>query len=250
MTWALKDAPVPDPLSHLVLIGIADHTADDGSGAWPSVQKLAEYARCSTRTVHSRLRVLEDLGLIVRGDQQLVKHLPPNRRPVVYDVTFGVQEMHPSRGEGDAGVNSDVSPGVNTAADKPSHLPTEETVPSSSGIDEPGARDDVEAVCSAMAEHVYQVTGRRPRVLKSWRRDARLMLDRDERALEDVLGAIAWVGADGFWCANVLSPGKLREKWPTLEGQARRGRTGGSRGAESSAALASAHARLFPEDAQ
>lgn len=229
VTWALKDAPVPDPLSHLVLIGLADHTDDDGRGAWPSVRKLAEYARCSERTVHARLRVLEDHGLIRRGDQELLGHLPANRRPVVYDVTFGVQEVHTSRGAGDAGVNETASrgarpgdSGVHAAADKPSLEPSIEPSLSSSAIDEPGQRDDVEAVCAALAAHVVGITGKKPTIGKTWRRDVRLMLDRDEHSMEQILAAVAWVAGHGFWAGNILSPGKLRTQWWTLSAQASR----------------------------
>lgn len=227
VTWALKDADVPDPLSHLVLIGLADHTDDDGRGAWPAVRKLAEYARCSERTVHARLRTLEDHGLIRRGDQELVQHLPANRRPVVYDVTFGVQEMHTSRGAGDAGVHDTASrgaqpgsSGVHAAADKPSFEPSIEPSSSSSGIDEPGQREDVETVCAAIAAHVVNVTGKEPFVGKTWRRDARLMLDTDGHSVEQILNAITWVSRHGFWAGNIRSPGKLRLQWWTLVGQA------------------------------
>lgn len=227
VTWALKDAPVPDPLSHLVLIGLADHTDDDGRGAWPSVRKLAEYARCSERTVHARLRVLEEHGLIRRGDQDMLAHLPANRRPVVYDVTFGVQEMHTSRGAGDAGVNETASwgaqpgdSGVHAVADKPSLEPSIEPSSSSSAIDEPGQRDDVEAVCAAVAAHVVNITGKKPTIGKTWRRDARLMLDIDGHSVDQIQQAVAWVSGNGFWAGNILSPGKLRTKWWTLSSQA------------------------------
>lgn len=125
MVWALKTAPVPDPISHLVLIGLADHAGDDGSGARPSVAKLAEYARCSPRTVHSKLRALEDCGLIFRGDQAAVAHLPANRRPVVYNLDiFGVQHLQGCK-DSAPGVNGGTSwgearrsSGVNVSADR------------------------------------------------------------------------------------------------------------------------------------
>jgi len=91
MVWALKTAPVPDPISHLVLIGLADHANDDGTAARPSIGKLAEYARCSPRSVQNKLRTLEELGLIVKGDQRAVEHLRADRRPTVYNLDiYGV----------------------------------------------------------------------------------------------------------------------------------------------------------------
>lgn len=86
MLWALHDAPVADPTATLVLIGLADHAADDGTGAWPGRATLARYARCSTDTVDRRLAQLVEAGVIARGDQQLVARYRPDRRPVVYDL--------------------------------------------------------------------------------------------------------------------------------------------------------------------
>ena len=95
MVWALKSAPVPDPIAHLVLIGLADHAADDGTAARPSVAVLAEYARCSPRSVQRKLRDLEACGLIWKGDQRLVEHIRSDRRPAVYDLNLrGVSVSH------------------------------------------------------------------------------------------------------------------------------------------------------------
>lgn len=114
MVWALKRAPVPanDPVAHLVLIAYADHANDDGTAAWPSVATVASYARCTPRTVHTKLRVLLEHGLMRPGDQQLVDHLPANRRPVVYDLVMdstpepvgAATDLDPGEAAGQAGV--------------------------------------------------------------------------------------------------------------------------------------------------
>ena len=94
MVWALKEAPVPnDPVAHLVLIAYADHAQDDGTAAWPSVSKVAGYARCTPRTVQTKLRLLIGWGLIRHGDQRMVSHLPANRRPVVYDLVMDADSI-------------------------------------------------------------------------------------------------------------------------------------------------------------
>ncbi|GEL48298.1 hypothetical protein CHO01_34140 [Cellulomonas hominis] len=69
MVWALRKAPVPanDPVAHLVLIAYADHANDDGTAAWPSVATVASYARCTPRTVHTKLRLLLEHGLMRPG---------------------------------------------------------------------------------------------------------------------------------------------------------------------------------------
>lgn len=89
-------------------------------------------------------------------------------------------------------------------------------------IDEPGQRDDVETVCAAVAAHVVNIKGKRPTIGKTWRRDARLMLDTDGHTVAAIEAAVAWVSGNGFWAGNILSPGKLRTKWWTLSGQAAR----------------------------
>lgn len=89
LEWALKYAPISTATEHLVLIGLADHAKEDGTAAWPSQARLADYARCSDRQVRRCLRSLEEAGTILRGDQRLVAHLPKHERPVVWDCNLG-----------------------------------------------------------------------------------------------------------------------------------------------------------------
>lgn len=81
-------------------------------------------------------------------------------------------------------------------------------------------RDDVEAICEALAQHVEKMSDKRPRITKTWRKDARLLLDVDGRTLDEALTAIQWVTGHTFWGSNILSVGKLREKWVTMRAQA------------------------------
>ena len=83
-------------------------------------------------------------------------------------------------------------------------------------------RPDVDAVCDAMAASVQRRTGRAPRVTAAWRTQARLMIDRDGRTVEEVTRIIDWVEGNDFWRANVLSLPKLRQKFDTLRLQAQR----------------------------
>ena len=83
-------------------------------------------------------------------------------------------------------------------------------------------RPDVDAVCDAMAASVQRRTGRAPRITATWRTQARLMIDRDGRTVEEITRIIDWVEADDFWRANILSLPKLRQKFDTLRLQAQR----------------------------
>lgn len=86
--WALKESPAKDCQAVVILMAIADHAHPDGTAAWPSQATIADYARCSIRTVQRRLAELEAYGLIRRGDQNLVSHLPKMRRPIVWDLAL------------------------------------------------------------------------------------------------------------------------------------------------------------------
>lgn len=88
--WALEDAPVDDPSQLIVLIALADRASDDGSDAYPARPWIAHRARVSVRTVTRRLKELESLGLIRRGDQSLLdrRGIDPDRRPVVWDLNL------------------------------------------------------------------------------------------------------------------------------------------------------------------
>ena len=85
-------------------------------------------------------------------------------------------------------------------------------------------RPDIEAVCDHMADSVAARTGRRPRITKRWRDAARLMIDRDQRPVDQIHAAIEWVAQSDFWAANILGVPKLRDKWDTIYLQAKRDR--------------------------
>jgi hypothetical protein len=85
-SWALNDAPVDDPVLVLVLVAMAERANDDGTATYQSVATIAHKARISVRTCQTRLRQLEEAGLIRRGDQEFTAHLKAGQRPVVYDL--------------------------------------------------------------------------------------------------------------------------------------------------------------------
>jgi hypothetical protein len=56
----------------------------------------------------------------------------------------------------------------------------------------------------------------------TWARDVRLMRECDGRTHKEIGGLFRWAQQDSFWCANILSPTKLRKQWDTLVMQRRR----------------------------
>lgn len=83
-------------------------------------------------------------------------------------------------------------------------------------------RPDVDELCQHLADRIEANGSKRPRITKTWRDAARLMLDRDQHPLDEIHRAIDWCQADEFWRANVLSMPKFREKWDQMRLQAAR----------------------------
>ena len=89
MSWALSRRDLgKDSSARHVLLCLANYAGSDGRGAFPSAKTLTDDTGLSERTVRLKLDLLEERGLIVRGNQALAavyidRH---DRRPVVYDL--------------------------------------------------------------------------------------------------------------------------------------------------------------------
>ncbi|MFE7237239.1 hypothetical protein [Streptomyces sp. NPDC057580] len=82
------------------------------------------------------------------------------------------------------------------------------------------ARHDVERVCKHLATVIENGGDRRPRISAKWRTDMRRLIDLDGITPDQAITAIDWAHANKFWNAHILTPAKLREKYPTLRRQA------------------------------
>ena len=86
-------------------------------------------------------------------------------------------------------------------------------------------RHDVERICEHLADAIEENGSKRPTITKSWRDEARRLLDRDKRTEEEVLRAIDWCQRGEserarFWRPNVMSMTKLRAKFDVMRLQA------------------------------
>ena len=93
LVWAIYDIGpnLKDASAYRVLIVLADH-ADDRQGAYPSRNSLAEKTGLSARTVGYKLDVLEQAGIIRRGNQSIAECLPANKRTIVWDLAMNGTE--------------------------------------------------------------------------------------------------------------------------------------------------------------
>jgi hypothetical protein len=144
----------------LLLLAIADHAHDDGSGAWPSVAHLARKVRMSERQVQRLIRVLSagivpELGLeeeagpgrahlftvLLARDVTGDKMSPPSR---ARDVTLGVTRAS-ARGD------TAMSPGGDTAmSPKPSPTVREPSLKSSANDDDVTDEDAIADALDAL----------------------------------------------------------------------------------------------------
>jgi hypothetical protein len=91
---------------------------------------------------------------------------------------------------------------------------------SSSSKPEP-RRDDVDHLVVRLRTRLVENGFKVPDSFESWRRDARLLLDRDHRDLVAALELIDWSTSHHFWMANIRSMSKFRAQYDALAVQAR-----------------------------
>jgi len=105
----------------------------------------------------------------------------------------------------------------------------EEKEGSSRGEGESGEHAAGERLCEHLAARIEANGSRRPAITAAWRREARLLIERDIRAADEAHRLIDWCQSEAFWKANILGMPKFREKYDQLRLQAtsRAGPTGG-----------------------
>jgi hypothetical protein len=82
-------------------------------------------------------------------------------------------------------------------------------------------RSDVDALCSRLLQRIH-ANGSKGSITKRWRTEARLLIDRDKRPIDEAERLIDWAAADSFWKSNILSMPTFRAKYDQLRLQAGR----------------------------
>ena len=78
-------------------------------------------------------------------------------------------------------------------------------------------REDVEALCVRLRDHIAGNTSKTPNITAKWRTEARLLLDRDDIPFDEAVRVLDWCQQDQFWKSNILSMPKFREKFAALQ---------------------------------
>ncbi|MFI5840505.1 helix-turn-helix domain-containing protein [Catenuloplanes sp. NPDC051500] len=128
LAWAIDQAPNLPAHCAMTLVGLANHAHADGTAAFPSVAKLARYARKSESAIKRDIKELLKLKLIVRGNQAYVAHLPADRRPVVYNLALHLRRpieiaTEPVSGKGDKPAFEPEQPPIEQPEQEPAESP-------------------------------------------------------------------------------------------------------------------------------
>ncbi|CAI0822884.1 Bacteriophage replication protein O [Serratia entomophila] len=82
-----------------------------------------------------------------------------------------------------------------------------------------GTEDD-EKACRWMYSQILTVNAAaKEPTWADWANAVRLMRQQDDLTHKEICEVFRWANRDVFWCSNILSPAKLREKWGTLSAQ-------------------------------
>lgn len=82
------------------------------------------------------------------------------------------------------------------------------------------SREDVTLLCITLQECMVENGFKTPIITDTWKKEARLLLDKDERPLDKSVNLIKWAQASSFWKSNIKSMTKFRAQYDTLRLQA------------------------------
>lgn len=77
-------------------------------------------------------------------------------------------------------------------------------------------RNDVDQLCTRLADHIEKNSGERPDISEGWKTAARLLLDIDKRELDKALSLLDWCQTNEFWHTNILSMPTFRKQYLQL----------------------------------
>lgn len=238
MAWVFESSEATGN-DRLLLLAIADESDDDGTGAYPSMDRLAAKVRLPKRTVMRCVERLEAIGeLEVERPAQKGRGRFNRYRIVMKkgDTLTPLTDAEERRGKARKGAPS------RTIGSRPIDPLTpggasESDVTVTAGQDVAVA-PFVDELCSLLADRIQSHAGDRPKITARWRRDMRLLVERgpfhvepaEPLSVEKVRSSIGFVfdrladrGSDGFcWADQIRSPHALRDHWAQLRLAARR----------------------------
>ena len=217
MTWVFENSRSKKN-ARLVLLAIADCANDEGRQAYPSMAKLKQKTGLGDRAVTNLVSDLEKLG-----ELEVQRNAGP-KGCNLYRVIMTPAEYAPPQ---------NMHPAKNAPRTKRQSPPQKTTVPPAESapgtIKEPSRnrpkkkpiagdapRPDVEKICNHLIDRLVANGCKRPTITARWRNETRLLLDADDRTVDQVIRCIDWATSHHFWKANILSMPALRKHYDRL----------------------------------
>ena len=246
MVWAHYD-PKRWGAPLILAIALSDEADDRGGGIFQSNEKLAKKTRQGERATRQQLRNLEESGLLECVERSAGG--AGNFNHYRLKLSALMADDNPVSG---AGLTRLQEPGyeATTRLQEPgSGLRHINTYLKDFFVDDVvRSRVDDRAEDVRLARWMFDKlkalnSKHRQPSWSAWEKDIRLMRERDKRSRKEIALLFAWANADPFWQSNILSPGKLREKWEQLE--LKRRANGGADAAQGAPAVDRSCARLI-----
>jgi hypothetical protein len=174
------------------------------------LKKIAKASPFSVTHLSEKLGKAHELGYM--ETEQLGARRKARRRVIFHpDIAFPVN--------GKPAVASR-SPGKrNTSSEGEAYASSEAPSSPSRGRKSEHQRADVERLCERLARRIA-ANGTPVRRIRwpsdAWRRECRLLIDRDGRDPAEAERLIDWCQSDPFWRSNILGMPKFREKYDQL----------------------------------
>lgn len=194
-----------------------DVVKDDFAYKWISKQKVVDELPlffAKPDTVHRNLIELEKKGLIVRNFTTKLSLVKITHRGRQWRIKVGNKsevgsDLNPSM----VGFRSEVGSDLNPTDHSTNIIGTNIRY----SLSENKFSDDDMKLASWMLKRVQMVAPRAQADLDKWADVIRLMRERDGLSHQHITNVFRLVNQDNFWKANILSPTKLRDKFPQLE---------------------------------
>lgn len=212
----LMDPEMP-PDAKLVYLALSSHVGGNDT-AWPKQKTMSGFLHISERQIRRALTWLREHELVtwetrivagMRGFNVYTLLMSSTPSPAKSDRTV----WPPDRTDWPLGPDS-------LAAQERESLERESLEPSTSATAD--VRPEVIKLCERLADAITANGSKRPTIGKQWLTDCRLLIDKDERTVEQVEKAIDWCQNDEFWRSVILSMPTLRKQYDKLRLAAQR----------------------------
>lgn len=204
---------------------VRSYMRNDGIAKQPNVLKMA--CRQAREVLSPRLRSVLEAELRrldpPTGESVVAKSAAALLEATIEALAKGSGNPSPNP-SGDPSGNGSPNPGGWGRGSSSSHLGKSSSSSSRQKVASRPAdppRDDVDALCSRLLQRLRE-NDAKGSITGKWRTEARLLLDRDHRPLDEALRLVDWATRDPFWKCNILSMPKFRAKYDQLRMQAQR----------------------------